>query len=87
MRRALITLSVFGLVALASPLAVSADEGSFASAGGGVSVNVPTAADDDSQSALVIAMGGDPTDAPLPSQLPALAGDEALGAVLASIAP
>jgi hypothetical protein len=87
MRRAFIALSVFGLVALASPLAVSADEGSFVSAGSGVSVNVPTAADDDSQAAMVIDICGDPADAPLPSHLPALAGEEALGAVLASIAP
>src|SRR5262245_52611483 len=78
MRNALIGLSLFGLLALASPLAVSADGGS---------VNVPTAADDVSQAAMVIDIGGEPTDAPLPSHLPALAPDEALDAVLASVAP
>jgi hypothetical protein len=75
----MIGLSLFGLLALASPLAVSADEG--------VSVNVPTASDDASQVAMVIAIGGDPAAAPLPSQLPGLANEEALGAALASIAP
>jgi hypothetical protein len=87
MRRAFVGPSLLGLLALASPLAVSADEGASALRSAGTSVNVPTAADDASQAAMVSDIGGDPTDAPLPSRLPALAGEEALGAVLTSVAP
>src|SRR2546427_13008046 len=88
MKPVMIGLALLGLAALTGPSAVSADESPWQVVQDiSASPNVPTVEDDDSQSALLIAIGVDPSDAPLPSQLPALAGDEASAAVEALDVP
>jgi hypothetical protein len=85
MRRLMVALCVFGLVALATPLVASADGGWETIPAPGA-VNTPTLADDDLQVAIANEVGMPTEEVVMPTRLPYIAGDAAFGAVFMTIA-
>jgi hypothetical protein len=86
MRRLLVGLCVFGLVALTTPLVAYADGGTWETIPAPGAANTPTLVDDDTQVAIATEVGVPMDEVVMPTRLPYIAADAAFGAAFVTIA-